>query len=136
MMPDGAWSLLGWLCVILVVLQYAAGVWAIVLLRRKSVPELWGFDWLDILVRLERDCGVTFTRADFEAIPRDQRFGLTAGQLCELVDAKLRTSGQPVPEGAWDRVVAALVEALNVAPVKVRPDSRLYADLGMSDDTC
>jgi hypothetical protein len=46
----------------------------------------------------------------------------------------VRGGGGPVPEDGWQKVVAALVEALNVSPDQVQPESRLYADLGMVAD--
>lgn len=127
---------LGWLCMALPVLQVIGVVWCLFDLRRKSVPELWGLDWLDVLYRIEHEFGAAFERSDFEAIPAEARSQLTAGQLWDLVAAKLRQSGRPVPEDGWDRVVAVLSESLNLRRDRIAPDSRLYEDLRMQREIC
>src|SRR5262245_44915293 len=101
-------------------------------LRRKSVPELWGLDWLGILYRLERSFDVVFDRTDFAAIPAHRRVFLTAGQLWDLVAAKLGMESRTVPDDGWDKVLAAVSEELNVKPVNVQRESTLYAELDMS----
>ncbi len=129
---------LEWILLSLVFLTVSAKVvivaWAIIELRRKSVPELWGIDWLDILHRLEQEFGVVFSRTDFEAIPTGERLGLTVATLWALVEIELRSVGRSLPKDGWEKMVATLIEALNVAPDKVRSESRLYADLGMEQD--
>ena len=129
---------LGWafgsVCVAIAVLKLAAGVWCLVELRRKwrAVPELWGVDWLDVVCRLERAFGVKLTAADFADWPADARAGLTAGQLWEVVADKFRVAGADVPVDGWERMAAALSEALNVRAKRIAAGSRLYADLGMA----
>jgi acyl carrier protein len=97
----------------------------------QSVPELWGIDWMDVVWRLERELRVKLTGSDFEQFTAEERSGLTAGQLWEVVVDKLRQVGIEIPENGWERLVGALCEALNVDAKQVNPDSRLYADLGM-----
>src|SRR5262249_38673375 len=93
--------------------------------------ELWGLDWLDIVYRLEYTFGVTLTAADFAGLSPEAQQALTAGQLWEVVAARIRTSGQEVPADGWDQVVARLSESLHVKPRQIVPDAQLYADLGM-----
>jgi hypothetical protein len=48
---------LNWLVYLLLasgVLKVVAMVWCVYDLRGKSIPELWGIDWLDIVYRIER----------------------------------------------------------------------------------
>jgi hypothetical protein len=107
--------------------------WCLLEWRRhwRSVPEFFGFDWLDVVWRLEREFGVKLLGADFERLSADERNGLTAEQLWQVVADKLRNTGIDVPSNGWERVVAVLGEALNVRPERVASGSRLYADLGM-----
>jgi hypothetical protein len=127
------WWGLASLCAAVAVLQLVGRVWCLVELQRKwrAAPELWGIDWLDVVYRVEWAFGVALTAADFEGWPPDERAGLTAGQLRELVIGKLRAAGAEAPADSWDRVVALLSEALNVRASRIVPGSRLYADLGM-----
>jgi hypothetical protein len=113
--------------------RYICVVWCLIQLRRKwrSVPELWGIDWLDVVYRIERELGVTVTASDFEVLPADERIALTAGRLWEMVATKIRASGAETPADGWERFVAALSKALQVKSTRVTPASRLYADLGM-----
>jgi hypothetical protein len=74
---------------------------------------------------------VTLSAADFEGMTSDARTALTAGQLWQLVAAKLRAAGISPPADGWQRVVMALAEALNVKPRRITTDAQLYADLGM-----
>jgi hypothetical protein len=129
---DWIFPILGWLCLGVFVLKTVGLIWVVRQLRRKSVPELWGIDWLDILFRLERLFQVTFEKADFEAIPPDHRQELTAGGLWAIVAAKLSAAGRPLPKDGWDKFVTALTEALNVKRTCVRPESRLYRDLHLN----
>jgi hypothetical protein len=92
---------------------------------------LWGLDWLDIVWRLERQFAIHLRGADFERFSAEERNGLTAGRLWDVVVEKMRTAGIEVPGDALARVVVALSEALNVDVERIAPDSRLYADLGM-----
>lgn len=109
-------------------------IWCLAELRKwRTVPELRGIDWLDIVYRLERDLGVRVSASDFENLQGVERINLSAGQLWELAAAKLRSSGRQVPSDGWERVVATLSEALNVRRTRVTPSSRLFADLGMVD---
>jgi hypothetical protein len=125
---------LGWVCGAVAAMQCLAACWCFVELHRKwrSVPELWGVNWLDIAYRMEREFGITLTEADFESLPAAARVALTAGQLWELVKAKFMAADDEVPTDGWDRVVAVLAEALTIKPSRIAPDSRLYADLGMA----
>jgi hypothetical protein len=113
--------------------KFAAVGWCMLELHRKwrSIPELWGLDWLDIVCRLERTYGVLVTAADFAALSPDARWGLTAGRLWEVVTARLRAVNAPIPADGWERIVTVLSEALNVKPERIAPESRLSADLGM-----
>jgi hypothetical protein len=117
------------------VVQIILKATCIVALRRhwQSVPELWGIDWLDVVWRLERELKVKLTGSDFERFTAEERIGLTAGQLCEVVVEKLRQAGIQIPGNGWEHLVVALFEALNVDAEQVNPDARLYADLGMLD---
>jgi hypothetical protein len=127
----GEW--LGWVCWAVAAMQFLAACWSFLELHRKwrSVPELWGVDWLDIVYRLEREFRVTLTAVDFEGQPGAARVKLTAGQLWELVKAKIVAADTEVPADGWERVVAVLAKALTVKPRRIAPGSRLYADLGM-----
>ncbi len=75
--------------------------------------------------------GVPITASDFQVCASDARYSLTAGQLWDLIAAKLWATSAGVPADGWQRVVVALSEALNVKPWRITSDSRLYADLGM-----
>jgi len=75
---------------------------------------------------------VTLSATDLECLSADARATLTAGQLWELVAAKIRIAGSEPPTDGWQQVVATLTQALNVKPKRIRPNSRLYADLGMA----
>jgi hypothetical protein len=97
----------------------------------RNASELWGIDWLDILYRLNREFGVVLTAADFEELPADARSALTAGQLWEVVAAKLRVAGTTPPPDGWQRLVETLSEALSVKRQRITPESRLLEDLGM-----
>jgi len=129
-----------WLSCVILSLFVAVAVVGITLnascllvLRRhwRSVPELWGIDWLDVVWRLEQELKVELTGSDFERFTADERMGLTAGQLWEVVVDKLRQTGIQTPGNGWERLVVALCEALNVDANQVNAGSRLYADLGM-----
>jgi hypothetical protein len=124
---------LGWVCGAVAAMQFIAACWCFLELHRKwrSVPELWGVDWLDIVYRMEREFGITLTAADFESQHAAARVALTAEQLWELVKAKIMAADGEVPADGWDRVVAVLAEALTIKPSRIAPGSRLYADLGM-----
>jgi hypothetical protein len=100
-------------------------------MAKIHVEPLTGLDWLDVVLRLESCFGISFTRSDFEAIPATARAVLTAGQLWDLVQVKLRATGKPVRNGGWEKVVVALAEALNMATTRIEPNSQLCADLGM-----
>lgn len=69
--------------------------------------------------------------AGFEEMPTDARAELTAGQLWDLVAARLQAAGATMPADGWARLSVALSEALNVRTSRVASGSRLYADLGM-----
>jgi hypothetical protein len=133
LVSEWLWWVFGSLCWVLAALQIIGGCWVLIEWHRKWRPvrELWSIDWLDIVYRLERDFGVTFTAGDFEGWSAETRVALTAGQLWEMVAAKLRDAGTESPPDGWERVVAVLSDALNVKPRQVTPASRLYADLGM-----
>jgi hypothetical protein len=126
--------LFGPLCGLLALLQFVAGMWFLIELRRKwrSVPEFWSVDWLHIIHHLKQAFGVTLTSRDFETMPAEVRGTLTAGQLWEVVVSKLMAAGHAVPADGWERAVGAISEALNVKPRRIAPDSRLYMDLGMA----
>jgi hypothetical protein len=131
----GEWlgGLLWWVFVFLAILQIALRVWCLIELQRKwrSLPELWGLDWLDVVYRVQRALGVPLTAADFVDLSDKARRALTAGQLWERIASHLGATGRPVPANGWDQVVGALSEALNVDHDRISPNSRLYADLGM-----
>jgi hypothetical protein len=130
----GEWVqyLAGSICLLLAAAQLAAGLWAFTELRkRRSVPEFFGLDWLDIVFRVERQFGVSLTVRDFECFPPEALRVLTAGQLWDAISAKLQTAGREVPLDGWEQIVAALSEALNVKAKRITSGSRLYADLGM-----
>jgi hypothetical protein len=131
----GEWLgwVLGWACGAAVAMQFVAACWCFLELHRnwRSVPELWGVDWLDVVYRLEWEFGVTLAAVDFEDHPATARVALTAGQLWELVRATIMTADREVPADGWERVVKVLAEALTVKPRRIAPGSRLYADLGM-----
>jgi hypothetical protein len=118
---------------LLAVVQITGRAWCHLVLRRhwRSVPELWGIDWLDVVWRLEREFKLKLTGSDFERFTAEERTGLTAGQLWYTVAGKLRQTGIEVPGNGWERSIVALCEALNVDAERVNPDARLYADLGM-----
>lgn len=122
-----------WLCVIFAIFQVIGRIWLGLYLYRhwRTVPELWCLDWADIVFRLERDFGVTLSSTDFEGLSPNARLALTAGQLWEMVAAKLSSAGTELPPDGWAQLVAVLSEALNVKPKRIVPESRLYADLGM-----
>lgn len=132
----GEWA--GWVCgsvcVAFAVLKLVGTLYTFLQLRRKwrTVPELWALDWLDIVYRVERDFGVLLAAADFEGLSPAARWGLTAGQLWGVIEARLGAIGSPVPPDGWGRLVTILTQALNVKPEQVTPDSRLYADLDMT----
>ena len=132
-MGEWLWWVLGSICGLFAVLKLLLGIWCLVELCRKwrGASELWGIDWVDIVYRLEREFGASLTAADFAGFSPEGRVALTAGQLWVVVAAKIRASGRDVPADGWDRLVAALSEALNVKPVRIVPDAGLYADLGM-----
>jgi len=130
-MSDLLFGVLDWLCGGLAAIQFVAGLICLYSLCRKSVPELWGINWIDILFRLERDFQLEFHPSDFQRFRGQRRTDLTAGELYEIVQTKLSAAGRPVPCGAWYRMKIAIHEALNVSPLAVRRHSRLYADMGM-----
>ncbi len=132
-MKEWLWHVFGPICGVFAALQFIGGLWFMLEMRRKwrSVPELWSIDWLDIVYRLEREFRIKLTGTDLEGLSADARVELTAGQLWELVAARIRGVGSEVPADGWERVVAALSEALNVEPRQITPGSLLYADLGM-----
>lgn len=123
-------DVLGWLCGGVAFLQFIGGLLAVYSLCRKSVPEFWGIDWIDILFRIESALDIEFHPADFRKFRRQTNDEITAGELFEIVEAKLAEVGRPT-YGAWGRMKIAIHEALNVSPRAVRRDSRLYADLRM-----
>ena len=118
---------------LLAIVQITGSAWCHLVLRRhwRSVPELWGIDWLDVVWRLEQEFEVDLKGSDFERFTAKERTGLTAGQLWDAVVGKLRQTGIEVPGNGWERLVVALCEAFNVDAERINPDSRLYADLGM-----
>ena len=126
---------LGSVCVAFALFKFVGGIWCVSILHRKwrSVPELWGLDWLDIVDRVEREFGVELVAADFVSWSVAARTGITAGQLWQLVATKLQVSGRPAATNGWERIVLLLCEALNLKPARVVVQSRLYADLGMFD---
>ena len=103
-MGEWLWCLLGWLCAACAAVKLIGFCWFLVELRRKwrSIPELWSIDWLDIVCRLELEFEVTLTAADLADRSADERMALSAGQLWELVAAKMRVAGREVP--ADDRI--------------------------------
>lgn len=84
---------------LLFALQFGGRIWFAWLLHRHwaLVPELYGIAWLDIVFRLERAFGVSLKGSDFETIPPDSRVELSAGQLWEVVAAKLQSAGKSLP---------------------------------------
>jgi hypothetical protein len=132
-MSEWLLGILGSLCGLFAVVKIFGTIWCLIELYRKwnGAFELWGMDWLDIVYRLERAFGVSLTDADFADLSAEARVALTAGQLWEVVAARLRASGRDLPADGWDRVVDVLSEALNVKPIRIVPNARLYADLGM-----
>jgi hypothetical protein len=127
------WWVFGFVCVAIAVLKVIATVWILIDLNRKwrTIPELWGVDWLDIVYRIERAFGVSLTASDFQHWTPDARVGLTAGQLLELVAHKLEAAGKELPADCWNRLVLVLGDALNIRAHRIRTESRLYADLSM-----
>ncbi|HLN32868.1 MAG TPA: hypothetical protein VK395_34375 [Gemmataceae bacterium] len=132
-MPNWLWWILGTLCAFAIA-RLLVVAWCLIQLRRNwhRVPELWSIDWVDIVYRLKGQFGVTLSATDLECLSADARATLTAGQLWELVAAKIRIAGSEPPTDGWQQVVATLTQALNVKPKRIRPNSRLYADLGMA----
>jgi acyl carrier protein len=132
-MRDWVWWVSSAVCGALVVAQILGVITCLFRLRRtwRSAPELWSLDWLDIVYRIESEFGVVLAAADFEALPPTARAELTAGQLWEVVAAKLATAGTSEPADGWQRVVAILSQSLNVPSERITPSARLYADLGM-----
>ncbi len=57
---------------------------------------------------------------------------LTVGDLHELVVCKMREAGRVASFGSWNGVRLEVGRCLNVSPLRIRRDSRLVADLGMS----
>ncbi len=135
-MPTWLDWLLSYACPAAAVLCFLGAFWVLWNCFRKwrSVPELWSIDWLDIIDRVKREFGVTLTAADFEPLSRKERAELTAGQLWEAIQTRLRAADSVVPADGWQRLVVTVTEAINVRPERVAPGSRLYADLGMRDD--
>jgi hypothetical protein len=132
-MSEWLLGILGSLCVLFAVAKTLGDIWCLIELCRKwkGAFELWGIDWLDIVYRLKRAFGVALTAADFAGLSAEARVALTAGQLWEMVAARIRASGRVVPANGWEQVVGVLSEALNLKPVRIVPNARLYADLGM-----
>jgi hypothetical protein len=124
---------LGSACLGFTVVKLIGGLWCLLEFQRKwrPVPELWSIDWLGIVYRLEREFGVTITAADFAGLSAEARVALTAGELWELVTAKMTAGNADLAAEGWERLVTILAEALNVPPRRIAPGSRLYADLGM-----
>ena len=97
----------------------------------KAATEV-GIDWFDVRFRLERVFEVELRPADFQHLWTDRRVAdLTAGELHEVICAKLRSQGRPVPFSSWNRVRRELAEALAISPFAIRRSSWLLADLGM-----
>jgi hypothetical protein len=120
---------------LLMVLQAISRLMCVVELHRKwrSIPELWGIDWLDLTCRIHHEFGVELTGADFERWSPQQRIALTAGQLWELVQERL-TQDVYVAMGSsgWDRFVKLVSGALVVKQHRITAASRLHVDLGMT----
>src|SRR5262245_46271235 len=133
-MGEWLWWVFSSLCGMFHVIQLIGVCWLLIELRRRKwhfVPELRGIDWLDIVYRLQREFGVTITAGNFNGWPAEARAALRAGQLWVLVCTKLSDTGAERPKDGWERVVAALSEALNVKPGQVTLESRLSLDLGL-----
>jgi hypothetical protein len=128
-----AW-IVGALCGFIAIFKVLGGFVCLVALYRKwsGVSDLWAIDWLDVVFRMEREFGISLTGDDFAGLSRENRLSLTAGQLWEVVAAKINQAGHDVPGDSWGRVVSELAEALNVPRKRISPDARLYAELGMS----
>jgi hypothetical protein len=62
-----------------------------------------GLDWFELRLRIERDFGVRIRQSDFQFMADERRADLTAGELYQVVCAKLRAAGRPIPWGAWNR---------------------------------
>jgi hypothetical protein len=132
-MGEGLGWVLGFICCLFATIKILGGIWCLVEWRRnwRGAFELWGVDWLVIVYRLRVEFGVALTDADFSDWSPEERTALTAGELGEIVAARIRGSGCDVPTDGWDRVVAVLCESLHTKPSRIVWWSRLYADLGM-----
>jgi hypothetical protein len=128
-------ELLGWPCagplIVLVLIQCLGGLICWRVLRRASPPFLWSLDWADVLLRLEREFGITFCPGDFRNLERQPFPDITAGELLAVVYRKIWDTGHPAPADSWQRLAGALGEALNVSPPSIMCETRLCADLGM-----
>ena len=92
-----------------------------------------GIDLLDIRFRIEKRFGVTLEIGDMECFAANRHpFDITAAELHFLVGAKLQEAGRPVPRGCWNGIRLVLAEALCVSPHKIKPESWLVKDLGMT----
>src|SRR4051812_6835559 len=108
-----AGRVLGLACAAVVLVKVLGTLALFLTLRRKwrSVPELWGLDWLDIVYRVEQAFGVVLVAADFEGLSTAARVELTAGQLWEVIGARLASVGSSAPPDGWPQLVTILAEA-------------------------
>jgi hypothetical protein len=129
-------DLFGWLCfgplMVLGLIRFLVGLHCWYVLERKSLHSfLWSIDWADVLLRLEREFGITFCPDDFRYLISQRPPDISAGELFAIVRRKVWDTGYPAPADGWQRLTAALSEALNVEPSSILCESRLRADLGM-----
>jgi acyl carrier protein len=105
-----------------------------------------GVDFLDIRMRAEREFGVIIEGLEFvrellklvelaesnaaesgTRVPCD----ITVGQMFGVICNRIYHQHGNVPEDAWPRFVAIVVEVLYVEPEEVTPEAWLNRDLGM-----
>jgi len=92
-----------------------------------------GIDALDIVFRIEKRYNVKVDMQDWVELANHRTPGdLTAGELHFLIGASLQESNQPVPRSLWNGLRVILAQSLAVSPQKIKPESWLIKDLGMS----
>ncbi len=96
----------------------------------------WGYpfqslDWLDLVFRVKHEFAVCLKREDFDK-PARGPCDISVGEVYDVICRRLQMTGVSGTFGSWNRFRRVVAESLNVSPLKIRRNSRLYGDLEMT----
>jgi acyl carrier protein len=92
-----------------------------------------GIDFLDLVFRLEKRYNLILDTGEWERLTANRvNKDITAGEVQFVVGLALRDVGRPVPRSLWNGVRLTLADTLGVKVSRIKPESRLVKDLGMT----